>query len=219
MDAILRWLTFHFHNFPLVAFIALILGGFNIPISEDVLVVMSAVLCQAEKANIPIFYLSIFFGAAISDWLVYFWGWLLGRGIISNRFFKKIIKKENTIRFSRALDKYGVFTYIIVRFIPFGVRNIMSMTSGFVGFNFYKFILFDALAVLCNTSTLFWLVYFFGKTGGTFFKIFGITLFCLFVILCIYMFRSKRFIRFIDERLKIDNSLKDEGIKVDEPLK
>ena len=206
----MQWLTSHFHNFPLVAFIALILGGFNLPVSEDVLVIMSALFCQSEKASISASYLAIFLGATLSDWLVYFWGWLLGRGIISNRFFKKIIKKENTIRFSKALDRYGVFTYIIVRFIPFGVRNIMSMTSGFVRFNFYKFILFDALAAFCNTSALFWLVYFFGNTGGYYFKIFGVALFCLFVISCIYGFRSKRFIRFIDERLKIDeSSLKD----------
>lgn len=219
MNAILEWLNSHFHNFPLVAFVALLLGGFNLPISEDVLVIASAVFCQNEKANIPVFYLSIFFGAMISDWLVYFWGWLLGRGIISNRFFKRIIKKENTIRFSKALDRYGVFTYIIVRFIPFGVRNIMSMTSGFVGFNFHKFIIFDGVAAFCNTSALFWLVYFFGSTGGTYFKIFGIVLFCLFVILCICVFRSKRFIHFIDERLKINEELKDEPLKVEEHIK
>lgn len=205
MDAILQWLTSHFHSFPLVVFVALLLGGFNVPISEDVLVFMSALLCQSDKANIPIFYAAIFFGATLSDWLVYFWGWLLGRGFISNRFFKKIIKKENTIRFSKALDKYGVFTYIIVRFIPFGVRNIMSMTSGFIGFNFCKFILFDALATLCNTSALFWIVYFFGVTGSNYFKIFGFTLFCLFVAFCVYVFRSKRFIRFIDKHLQIDD--------------
>ena len=104
MDAILQWLTSHFHSFPLVVFVALLLGGFNVPISEDVLVFMSALLCQSDKANIPIFYAAIFFGATLSDWLVYFWGWLLGRGFISDRFFKKIIKKENTIRFSKALD-------------------------------------------------------------------------------------------------------------------
>lgn len=202
MGAILAWLGSHIHNFPLVIFVALLLGGFNLPVSEDLLVITSALLCQSEKANIPVFYASIFFGATVSDWLVYFWGWLLGRGFISNRYFRKIIKKDNTIRFSKALERYGIFTYIIMRFIPFGVRNILSMTSGFVSFPFYKFVFFDAIATLCNTSALFALVYFFGSTGGKYFKISGIVLFASFVVLLIYLFRIKWFTRLLDDKLQ-----------------
>ena len=202
MESILAWLGSHIHNFPLVIFIALLLGGLNLPVSEDVLVIMSALLCQSEKANIPVFYACIFFGATMSDWLVYFWGWLLGRGIISNRFFRKIIKQDNTIRFSKALEKYGIFTYIVMRFIPFGVRNILSMTSGFVQLPFYKFVIFDAIATLCNTSALFALVYFFGKTGGKYVKILGILLFITFVILLIHAFRTKWFTRLLDDKLQ-----------------
>lgn len=201
MGAILAWLGSHVRNFPLLVFIALLLGGFNLPISEDVLVATSATLCHSEKANITAFYLAIFFGSSLSDWLVYLWGWLLGRGLISNRLFKSIIKEENTMRFSKALEKYGIFAYIVVRFIPFGVRNIMSMTSGFVGFKFYKFAFFDTIAVLCNTSALFWLVYFFGKTGGKYMKTFGLILFFMFIIFCFYLFRSKKFVNFLDKHL------------------
>lgn len=202
MWSILDWLGSHVHNFPLVIFIALILGGFNFPISEDVLVIMSALLCQSEKANVPVFYSCIFFGATISDWLVYFWGWLLGRGIISNRFFRKIIKPENTIRFSKALEKYGIFTYIIMRFIPFGVRNILSMTSGFVRFPFYKFVFFDAVATLCSTSSLFFLTYFFGRTAGKYVKITGIILFVGFVATMIHLLRTKGLTKFLDDKLQ-----------------
>ncbi len=202
IDPVLAWLGSHIHNFPLVIFLALLLGGLNLPVSEDVLVIMSALLCQNEKANIPVFYACIFFGATISDWLVYFWGWLLGRGLISNRYFRKIIKKDNTIRFSKALERYGIFTYIIMRFIPFGVRNILSMTSGFVGFPFYKFVFFDAIATLCSTSALFSLAYFFGRTGGKYFKISGIVLFVAFVFLLIHLLRTKWFTKLLDDKLQ-----------------
>jgi len=205
MDPILAWLNCHVHSFPLVIFIALLLGGFNLPISEDVLVITSAILCQTEKARIAPFYLAIFFGAVISDCIVYFWGWLLGRGFISIKLFPRIVKEENTIRFSKALNKYGIFTYLIVRFIPFGVRNIMSMTSGFVNFCFIKFLIFDAIAALCNTSALFWIIYFFGRSGGKYFQIFGIVLFVAFIFLCIYLFRSDRFSKFIDRHLENKN--------------
>ncbi|MGP1437478.1 MAG: DedA family protein [Treponema sp.] len=205
MDLILAWLNCHVHSFPLVIFIALLLGGFNLPISEDVLVITSAILCQTEKARIAPFYLAIFFGAVISDCIVYFWGWLLGRGFISIKLFTRIIKEDNTIRFSRALDKYGIFAYLIFRFIPFGVRNVMSMASGFLNFYFIKFLIFDSIAALCNTSVLFWFVYFFGRTGGTYFKIFGIILFILLICLCIYLFRSNKFSEFIDKQLEEKN--------------
>ena len=78
----------------------------------------------------------------------------------------------------------------------------MSMTSGFVDFCFIKFVIFDSIAALCNTSVLFWLVYFFGQTGGKYFKIFGIVLFVAFIILCIYLFRSNKFSEFVDRHLK-----------------
>ena len=201
MDAILAWLNCHVHSFPLVIFIALLLGGFNVPISEDFLVITSAILCQTEKAHIAPFYLAIFFGALISDCIVYFWGWLLGRGFISTKLFSRIVKEKNALRFALALEKYGIFTYLIVRFIPFGVRNVMSMTSGFVSFPFIKFVIFDAIAAFCNTSVLFWVVYFFGRKGGKYFKIFGIVLFVTFVFLCIYLFRSNKFSEFIDKHL------------------
>lgn len=206
MASMLAWLNCHVHSFPLVIFIALLLGGFNIPISEDVLVITSAILCQTEKAHIAPFYLAIFFGAVISDCIVYFWGWLLGRGFISIKLFSRIVKEENTIRFSKLLDKYGIFTYLIVRFIPFGVRNVMSMTSGFVSFCFVKFLIFDAIAVFCNTSVLFWIVYFLGRPGGKYFKIFGIVLFIAFVCLCIYLFRSNKFSKFVDKHLEKKNT-------------
>ena len=201
MDPILAWLNCHVHSFPLVIFIALLLGGFNVPISEDVLVITSAILCQTEKAHIAPFYLAIFFGALISDCIVYFWGWLLGRGFISVNLFSRIVKEKNIIRFSLALEKYGIFTYLIVRFIPFGVRNVMSMTSGFVSFPFIKFLIFDGVAAFCNTTVLFWVVYFFGRTGGRYFKVFGIILFVTFIFLCIYLFRSNKFSEFVDKHL------------------
>lgn len=77
----------------------------------------------------------------------------------------------------------------------------MSMTSGFVSFPFIKFLIFDGVAAFCNTTVLFWVVYFFGRTGGRYFKVFGIILFVTFIFLCIYLFRSNKFSEFVDKHL------------------
>lgn len=193
VHAIIGWIGYYISYFPLVIFISLLLGGFNLPVSEDIIVIMTALLCKQEKASIPAFYLSLYVGAVISDFLVYFWGWLLARGRISGRFFTRVLKEENTERISRALEHHGFLTFFFGRFIPFGVRNIIAMTSGFVGFPFYKFAFFDAIAAFCNISALFWLVYFLGRRGGHFMKIVGLVLLAVFVIFCIYIMKSEKF--------------------------
>jgi dedA family protein len=190
---IAAWIGHYISYFPLVIFISLLLGGFNLPISEDIIVITAALLCKQEKASIPAFYAALYFGAVISDYLVYFWGWLLRRGRISGIFFSKLINETTIDRISNALERHGFLTFLCGRFIPFGVRNIIAMTSSFVGFPFYKFALFDAVAAACNISALFWLVYFLGLRGGHFMKVIGIVLFLLFVGLSIYILRSDKF--------------------------
>jgi len=190
---IAAWIGHYISYFPLVIFISLFLGGFNLPISEDIIVITAALLCKQEKTSIPAFYAALYFGAIFSDYLVYFWGWLLGRGRISGRFFSKLISKNNINRISHALDRHGFFTFLFGRFIPFGVRNIIAMTSGFVDFPFYKFALFDAIAAACNISALFWLVYFLGLRGSHFMKIVGVVLLLFFIGFSIYILRSDKF--------------------------
>ena len=191
-QAIAAWIGQYISYFPLVIFISLLLGGFNLPISEDLIVITAALLCKQERASIPAFYAALYFGAVLSDYLVYFWGWLLGRGRISGRFFSKLISKNNINRIANALEQHGFLTFLCGRFIPFGIRNIISMTSGFVNFPFYKFALFDAIAAVCNISALFWLVYFLGQRGSHLMKIIGIVLLLLFVGFSIYVMRSEK---------------------------
>lgn len=192
---IAAWIGQYISYFPLVIFTSLLLGGFNLPISEDIIVITAAVLCKQEKASIPSFYAALYIGAVLSDYLVYFWGWLLGRGRISGKFFSRLISENNINRISTALNRHGFLTFLCGRFIPFGIRNIISMTSGFVNFPFYKFALFDAIAAVFNISALFWLVYFLGRRGSHFMKIIGIVLLLLFLGFSIYVIRSEKFLK------------------------
>ncbi len=201
LTAFLNWIGNYITFFPLVVFLGLILGGFNLPVSEDVLVVMSAILCQGEKASIAPFLIALYLGASLSDCFVYFWGRLIGKGTLSLGLFSKIITKERTNLLLRALERYGIFTYIFCRFIPFGVRNIVSMSSGFVKYPFYKFALYDFVAAICNISVLFWLVYFFGSNGSYWMNIAGIVLFVLFLAFSIYLVKSGKLVEFAEKKL------------------
>ncbi len=201
LTALLNWLGSYITYFPLVVFVGLLLGGLWLPISEDLLVVMSAVLCQGEKASIPSFLCALYVGAILSDFMVYFWGRLIAKGTLSLGLFSRVITKENTLRLSKALQKHGVLTYVFTRFIPFGVRNIVSTTTGFVKYPFYKFAVYDSIAVLCNVSALFGLVYFFGAKGGHIMRTVGIVLFVVFWILSIYMVKSGKLFQFADKKM------------------
>ena len=176
--------------FPLIIFACLLLGGLNLPVSEDLVVVTSAIICRQERASIPVFYASLYFGAVLSDFLVFLWGRLFRRGMVSVRVLSKFINEENTRIISLALQRYGFLTYFFSRFVPFGVRNVLAMTSGFVSFPFYKFALFDGIAAFCNISALFWLVYFLGERGGRWMKIIGVIFFLIFIGICVYMIKS-----------------------------
>ncbi len=192
LSAFIEWIGSYVTHFPLVIFISLLLSGCNVPISEDVLVITAALLCKQEQASIPAFYCALYFGAVLSDMLVYFWGSLLRRGTFSLIFTEKLLKKEKTALIADALDRHGFFTFFFGRFVPFGIRNILFMTAGFAGFPFLKFIIFDAIAAFCNISTLFWLVYFLGSRGSTVMKIVGVVFFLVFISLCIYIIRSAK---------------------------
>lgn len=201
LTAFLNWIGNYITFFPLVVFLGLFLGGFNLPISEDVLVIMSALLCQGEKASIPAFLIALWSGALLSDFMVYFWGRLLALGYFSIGFFSKIITKENTNRLLKSVQKNGAITFVFCRFIPFGVRNVVSITMGFIRYPFYKFLIYDTIAALINISVLFTLVYFFGANGSKFMHILGIVLFLIFLIGGIYIVKSGKLLQFADKKL------------------
>ncbi len=192
LSAVMQWIGSYVSYFPLVIFISLMLGGCNLPISEDVLVIMSAVLCKQEHASIPAFYCALYFGAVLSDMLVYFWGTLLRRGTVSFLFTEKLLKKDNTVLIADELQRHGFLTFLVGRFVPFGVRNILFMTAGFLHFPFHKFVIFDSIAAFCNISTLFWLVYFLGARGSAMMKTLGVIFFILFIGICIFIIRSAK---------------------------
>jgi membrane protein DedA with SNARE-associated domain len=63
------------------------------------------------------------------------------------------------------LDKYGIFAFIVCRFIPFGFRKPFFFASGFFAVDFRVFALFDLAAAFISTNTIFFLTYFLGESA------------------------------------------------------
>jgi len=150
--------------FPLAIFIGLILAGLNIPISEDLAIITSALVAQVDKTLIVPLYVAIFSGVVISDHMVYWEGRLIHKGVLKIKFISKMLDQSKMEIIRRHLHRYGLLTYIVCRFIPFGVRNTLFMTSGIMNMRYRDFIFYDTVAAILSTSIMFTLFYHLGAT-------------------------------------------------------
>ena len=151
------------YYYPIFAFVALLLAGLNVPFSEDIIIIGGALIAQADDTLILPCILAIYLGVAVSDSVSYFLGRLAARGTIKIKAIKSVLNNRYTSKLQSNLDRHGVLTFIACRFIPFGVRNTLFMSSGFFGLKYRRFLLFDVISSLISVNTLFWLVFIFGE--------------------------------------------------------
>ncbi|TFH41302.1 MAG: DedA family protein [Chrysiogenales bacterium] len=155
---------------PYISFGLLLLAGLNIPVSEDVVFIISASIAAtlAPENRFSIF-VGCFLGAFVSDLMAYTLGKYGINRILSNKMLIRIKlinpeKMEKRIQIARDyFDRYGGKTIFIGRFIPFGVRNAIFMTCGIIGMKPLKFMAIDFLALLFTSTILFSLGYTFGN--------------------------------------------------------
>jgi phosphatidylserine decarboxylase len=181
--------------YPLAALVGLLLAGLNIPISEDLVIITGALLNQeAVRAAVPgargmllPSLLAIYAGVIISDFMSYSLGTFIRKGTFKASFAETLLTPKNLDRIHRHLNKHGFLTFIICRFIPFGARNTLFMTSGFLGLPLRRFALYDIIAALISTNTLFFLVYHFGDAVKSPIRVAGIALFLILLITILFL--------------------------------
>jgi membrane-associated protein len=148
----------------LIIFGALLLAGLNIPVSEDALILIAAVLANTYEEYLPRLFIGVYMGAYLSDLICYSLGRFLGPKLFEVRFFAKMATPERIDKIHAFYEKYGVITLLLGRFIPFGVRNGLFLTAGLGQMKFVKFALTDFTACTISTVTFFSLYYHYGGT-------------------------------------------------------
>ena len=176
-----------------IIFGTLLLAGLNIPISEDAMIFISALLASKHPDYLPHLFIGVYLGAYFSDLICYSLGRFLGPKLFEIRFFAKMVSTERIDKISAYYQNYGVITLIIGRFIPFGVRNALFLTAGLGKMNFIKFALSDLLACTISTVSFFTLYFHYGVLVIDYIKqansvIFGL----LFVVLGVLWYRKKQ---------------------------
>jgi membrane protein DedA with SNARE-associated domain len=140
------------------------LAGLNFPVSEDLVVIGSAVLAATiVPQNFYYLLVCAYLGVYLSDLESYWLARILGRKALRLKFTARIVSPQKLEKVKYFLDKYGALALAGGRFIPFGFRNALFMTCGLSKMKFWKFALGDFVASVITTTILFSLGYSFGK--------------------------------------------------------
>jgi len=180
---------------PWLIFGLLLLAGLNIPVSEDAMLLISALLAFKNPDHLIPLFLGVYLGAYLSDLICYTLGRTLGPKLFEVSFFKNMMSEKKRAKINSFYSRYGVITLILGRFIPFGVRNGLFLTAGLGKMNFKKFALSDLLACTISSLTFFTLYYKFGKEITEIIKKGNIIIFSLAGIFVLYLLFKKKLIK------------------------
>ncbi len=200
MAHLIEWITSHAAHAHFLIFGSLMLAGFNVPISEDLLIIIGGLLAATVvPENTYLIFTFIFLGCYLSDWVSYWIGRKFGRKLLHLRWFARSIPEKRIIQTEKFYEKYGFFTLLFGRFIPFGVRNCLFITAGIGKMPFGKFLLSDGIACAVSNTILFWTTFFLGKNYHSLLvhiRRANIIIFSLFIVTIIgiiwYNIRKKR---------------------------
>jgi membrane protein DedA with SNARE-associated domain len=195
MPDIIAWISQYTEYFPLAAFVLLLLAGLNVPISEDLVIITGALICHGDPELLVPTFAAMYAGIAISDYFPYLLGKYVRKGTIKSNFITMLFSQKRLDKMQHYLEKFGIFSFIVGRFIPFGVRNTLFFSSGFFGLRLRRFALYDIVAVTISVTTLFSLVYHFGEAIEKPFHAVGKVLFVM--VLSMMVFIVMRLIRSI----------------------
>lgn len=160
MEAILPFLAENAQYAHWIVFGALMLAGLNVPISEDLMIIFSASLAATiVPENTYKLFIAVFLGAYLSDLVCYWIGRHFGPKLWNISWFSKTFDPKRIDQIHGYYARFGFFTLLLGRFIPFGVRNCLFLTAGLGKMHFGKFALSDGIACMLSNTVLFTLAY------------------------------------------------------------
>ena len=160
-----NYLETHLATAPFLIFGLLVLAGFFIPISEDLMILIGGLFAARHpEITTPVF-VAIVLGAYTSDVICYaLMGRYLGNKLFKTKFFSRMLPPEKLEKIQLFYKRYGIPTLFFGRFIPFGVRNALFFSAGLSKMGAVKFMVTDFFACLLNALLYFTLYYQIGKS-------------------------------------------------------
>ena len=163
LSDLMQYVTTNAEMAPWIIFGLLLLAGFNLPVSEDLMLLTSALIAQQRPELMWQLFAGVFAGAYFSDLICYGLGRTLGPKLWQIKWFAKMVDREHVDKIGGFYEKYGPLTLLLGRFIPFGVRNGLFLTAGLSKMRFLKFALSDLAAATITCGLYFWLYFTYGN--------------------------------------------------------
>ena len=179
LEELLQTISQNVETAPYLIFGLLLLAGFNLPVSEDLMLFTSAILAAKNPEHSTSLFVGVFLGAYLSDLICYGLGRHFGPKLWEISFFSKMVSKKRFEAVTSYYEKYGTLTLILGRFIPFGVRNALFLTAGLGKMNFIKFALSDLLAAIISCSTFFYIYFHYAEKAIETIKKFNVIIFAI----------------------------------------
>lgn len=186
------------------------LTGLGIPISEDVMLLLAGgIASTCAPDHVISFYIWIYFACWFSAWEAYWIGRLFGPKLFNIRWFKRIVSPGRLDKLTSYYRRFGIFTFIVGRFIPGGVRNAIFISSGLTKMPFVEFILRDSVACLIASLTIFYFGFISGQNIHTiihYFEIYEKTVIAvvisliIFALLFLWLYTKKSYANFADSK-------------------
>jgi len=181
METFLQWLTVHANEAHYILFGLLMISGFSLPVSEELILIVGGVLASSIiPENTIHLFIAVFLGCYFSDWIAYWLGRVLGDKLYHIRWLSFALSERRILKLKWFYARYGTLALLLGRFIPFGVRNGIFMTAGVGKMHFGKFALIDGIGCLFFSAILFSLAYSFGKNYETLCSVIDVSNFILF---------------------------------------
>ncbi|MCB9062697.1 MAG: DedA family protein [Halobacteriovoraceae bacterium] len=177
---------------PYIIFGLLFLAGFNIPVSEDMMCFVAAIMAAKNPQYLWPLFIAIYAGAYVSDVICFFLGRVFGEKLLKIKFFSSMVPPDRVKKIHSFYEKYGIITLILGRFIPFGIRNGLFLTAGLGKMNIAKFCLSDLTAVTISVCTYFTIYYHFGDTVLDTIKKSNYIIFSVAIVVVIYFLIKNR---------------------------
>jgi membrane-associated protein len=164
IEQIFSYICKHADQAHWLIFCLLLLTGLNIPISEDILIIgAGAIASSCIPDHAWRLYTWSFLGSYLSAWIAYWIGRLFGRHLYTIPMLSSVITPQRLAFLRSYYSRFGVFTFIVGRFFPGGIRNALFFSSGMTKMAFHLFILRDGFACLISSAVFFQLGYRFAQ--------------------------------------------------------
>lgn len=157
----------HAHSAHWIIFVLFLLSGIGLPVSEDSLLILGGVIASTCIPEETMFLFAwLFAGSVLSAWETYWIGRYFGPKLYDIHWFHWLVTPQRIKKLHHYYEKFGVFTFIVGRFCPGGVRNGLFISAGLGKMPFIKFMLRDTFAACISISTIFYLGFYFGTNYG-----------------------------------------------------